>query len=262
MEHTFTSLAITLATTAALMLFVWLLSLAARDVSIADIFWGLGFVLIALVAFTVTSGYPGRKLLVTVLTTAWGLRLSLYLLWRNWGKGEDFRYRAMRARHGARFSLVSLYLVFGLQGALMWLVSLPVQIAQLSPLPGRLTWVDGCGAVVCLVGILFEAVGDWQLARFKAEPANRGRVMDHGLWAYTRHPNYFGDAVFWWGLFLIAMATPAGTWTIIGPLTMTFLLRRVSGVALLERSLVKTRPGYTEYIRRTPALFPWFPRRQ
>lgn len=250
-----------LALTAVLMTSVWLLSLAQRDASIVDIFWGLGFVLIAHVACALGGGYAGRKLLVTALTTVWGLRLALYLLWRNWGHEEDYRYQAMRRHHGTRFPWVSLYLVFGLQGALMWVISLPLQVAQLAPLPAHLTWLDALATALWAGGLLFESVGDWQLARFKADPANRGRVMDRGLWAYTRHPNYFGDAVVWWAYFLIAAGTPHGVWTVISPLLMTFMLMRVSGVALLERKLVKTRPQYTAYTRCTNAFIPWFPKK-
>jgi len=147
-----------------------------------------------------------------------------------------------------------------LQGALMWIVSLPLQVAQTSPLPARLTWLDTVATLLWAVGFIFETVGDWQLARFKADPGNRGKVMDQGLWAYTRHPNYFGDAVAWWAYFLFALATPFGVWTIISPTIMTFMLLRVSGVALLERKLAKTRPQYDAYRRRTNAFVPWFPK--
>jgi steroid 5-alpha reductase family enzyme len=167
----------------------------------------------------------------------------------------------MRAHYGARFGVISLVTVFGLQGVLMWLISLPLQVAQVAPEPGRLTLLDGIGALLWLLGFGFEAVGDWQLVRFKGHPGNRGKVMDRGLWAFTRHPNYFGDAVLWWGLFVIAAATPGGAWTIVSPAVMTFFLMRVSGVPLLERSLLKTRPQYADYARRTSAFFPWPPRR-
>ena len=247
--------------TAAMMTLVWLLSLAKRDVSIVDVFWGLGFMLIAHIACRLGGGYSGRKLLVTSLVTLWGVRLAVYLLWRNWRQEEDYRYRAMRQRHGERFGLASLYTIFGLQGALMWVISLPLQVAQISPAPARLTWLDTLAALLWAVGLLFESVGDWQLARFKADAANTGKVMNRGLWAYTRHPNYFGDALVWWAFFLIALATPWGAWTIISPVLMTFMLMRVSGVALLERKLVKTRPEYDAYRRQTNAFFPWFRRR-
>ena len=258
--HTASIFAATFVATAALMLCAWLLSLARRDVSIVDVFWGLGFVLIAQVARGLGGGAPARQWLVTTLVTLWGGRLALYLLWRNWGEPEDYRYRAMRARHGERFRWVSLCMVFGLQGALMWVISRPLQIAQVAPVPARLTWLDAMAVLVWVIGFSFEAVGDWQLARFKANPGNHGKVMDTGLWAYTRHPNYFGDAVVWWAYFAFALATPGGAWTILSPVIMTFMLMRVSGVALLERKLVKTRPQYAEYRRRTNAFVPWFPK--
>lgn len=250
----------TLTATAALMLAVWLLSLVQKDASIVDTFWGLGFVLIAVVCFVTTSGYRERKMVVSLLAISWGLRLATHIFWRNKGKGEDFRYRAMRARFGDRFPIVSLFTVFGLQGLLMWIISLPLQIAQISREPARLTWFDSAGAAVWLIGFLFESVGDLQLARFKADPRNKGKVMDRGLWRYTRHPNYFGDALLWWGFFVIALSTSAGVWTVISPIIMTGLLMKVSGVALLEKTLTKTKPEYRDYVGRTSAFFPWMPR--
>jgi steroid 5-alpha reductase family enzyme len=254
-------LAINLAAIAVAMLVVWLVSLARRDASIVDVFWGLGFALVALVSNAFGDGAAARKTLVTVLVSAWGIRLAGYLLWRNWRQEEDYRYRAMRARHGERFPIVSLYLVFGLQGALIWIVSLPLQLAQMAPTPPHLTWLDAAGATLWAVGFGYEALGDWQLARFRAEPTNRGKVMDRGLWRYTRHPNYFGDAVLWWGFFLIALATPHGWASVVGPLLMTILLLRVSGVALLERGLKRRKPDYQAYIERTSAFIPWPPRK-
>lgn len=246
---------------AVLMVSTWVISLALRNASIVDIAWGLGFVGVAWVVRITVDGNPARQWLLTVLTTVWGVRLAGYLFWRNHGKGEDFRYRAMRKRWGARFGLVSLGTVFTLQGALMWVVSLPVQLGQArtSPGLGALTVV---GVVVFVIGLGFEAVGDLQLARFKADAANAGRVMDRGLWRYTRHPNYFGDACVWWGLALIAAETGLGALGMIGAVVMTVLLRRVSGVVLLEKSLVKRREGYAEYIARTSAFFPLPPKRK
>lgn len=250
----------TLVVTATLMLSVWAISITLHDASIVDIFWGIGFALIATFSWAVAEGYEPRRSLIAVLTGIWGGRLALYLLWRNWGREEDYRYQAMRRRHGERFTFVSLYSVFALQGALMWLVSLPVQVASSSPTPTAWTWVDAAGVALWGMGLFCESVGDWQLARFKGDPANQGKVMDRGLWAYTRHPNYFGDACVWWGLFLIALATPTGKWVIFSPVLMTFFLLRVSGVPLLERRMVKTRPEYAEYARRTSAFVPWFPK--
>ncbi|MFN0124026.1 MAG: DUF1295 domain-containing protein [Blastocatellia bacterium] len=245
---------------AVVMFLLWLLSLALRDVSIVDIFWGSGFVLVAWFCYLTTDGFGARQLLITTLVTIWGLRLSIYLFWRNHGRGEDYRYQAMRKRI-KNFPLVSLFLVFGLQGFLIWLISMPVMMAEASPTPAALTWLDYTGLALWLIGIFFESVGDWQLARFKADPANKGKVMNHGLWAYTRHPNYFGDALLWWGIFLIALATPDGWKTILSPLAMTILLLKISGVALLEKSLTHTKPAYAEYIRQTNAFIPWFPRK-
>ncbi|REJ94166.1 MAG: DUF1295 domain-containing protein [Planctomycetota bacterium] len=242
-----------------MMTLLWLLSVAKRDASIVDPFWGSGFVVVAWVAGLWFDFAHSRAYLLTGLTTLWGLRLSLYLLWRNAGKGEDFRYRAMREKHGANFWWVSFFTVFLLQGIIMWLVSWPVQFGQAATAP-PLGWLDAAGAVVCLIGILFEGVGDLQLARFKADPANQGRVMDRGLWRYTRHPNYFGDFCVWWGLYLVAAASGAW-WTLPAPLLMSFFLIRVSGVPMLEKSLVERRAGYREYVARTSSFFPWPPKR-
>jgi steroid 5-alpha reductase family enzyme len=250
----------TLAFTAAAMLALWGLSLALRDASIVDVYWGPGFAAIAGLAFLLAEGGDRpRALLVTLLACLWGLRLGGYLLWRNRGRGEDPRYGAMRRHHGERFGRVSLVTVFGLQGLLMWFVSLPLQVAQLSA-AGGLSPLDALGALLFAVGFLFESVGDLQLARFKAEPKNAGRVMDRGLWRYTRHPNYFGDCLVWWGFGAIASATPGGVFTLASPLLMTFLLLRVSGVALLERSIGRRRPEYADYQRRTSAFLPLPPR--
>jgi steroid 5-alpha reductase family enzyme len=243
-----------------MMLGVWLLSLVRKDASVVDTFWSLGFVLIAAVSCAIGEGYGTRRILITALAAVWGLRLASHIFWRNKGKGEDFRYRAMRARHGKRFPVASLYSVFAVQGLLMWVISLPLQIGETSRVPANLTWLDLTGAIVWLIGFAFESIGDLQLAQFKAEPKNKGKVMDRGLWRYTRHPNYFGDALLWWGFFLIALSTPSGVWTVISPLIMTGLLMKVSGVALLEKTLVKTKPEYRDYVRRTSAFFPWLPR--
>ena len=260
----FAVLGTTLGVTVAAMLAVWLLSLALKDASIVDVFWGLGFVLIATTCFVISDGYQPRRLLVLTLICIWGMRLSTFIFLRNRGKGEDFRYQAMRKRHGSRFAVVSLYTVFGVQGLLMWIVSLPIQVALCDSAVKWFTLFDALGLALWITGFFFEAVGDFQLARFKKDPENRGKVMDRGLWRYTRHPNYFGDALVWWGLFLIAV--PAGKEiaiaTVISPVIMTELLRNVSGVKLLEKTLAKTKPGYQEYVRRTRAFFPWFPKRE
>jgi steroid 5-alpha reductase family enzyme len=242
------------------MVALWAVSLRLRDASIVDVWWGPGFAAIAALGFALTGGGHPRRALLLALACVWGLRLGGYLLWRNAGKGEDRRYRAMRRHWGARFPWVSLGTVFLLQGALMWVVSLPLQLGMARPGPPGLGLLDALGVTLFAVGLAFETVGDLQLARFKADPANAGRVMDRGLWRTTRHPNYFGDFLVWWGLFAVALATPLGALSVVGPAVMTFLLLRVSGVALLERSIGERRPGYAEYRRRTSAFFPRPPR--
>lgn len=233
---------------------LWLVSLLVRNASIIDLFWGFGFVVIAWVAWLVLAGDgSNRRLLLLVLVTVWGIRLAGYLTWRNSGKGEDFRYQAMRKRWGRRFPLISLATVFLLQAALMLIVSLPVQAGMLTG--GALGIVAALGVGLWLVGLAFEAIGDSQLARFKADSTNSGKVMDRGLWRYTRHPNYFGDACVWWGIYLVALTTDTW-WTIVGPGVMTMLLLRYSGVALLEKTIANRRPGYAAYAERTNAFFP------
>lgn len=241
------------------MLALWALSLPLRDVSIVDPGWGLGFVIVAWIAFGVGEGCHGRRLLLAVLVSVWGLRLAGYLLARKLSdRREDPRYAALRERYGPRFPLISLGVVFLLQGVLIWVVSLPVQGS--APQPDRLGVLDWVGVAAWAVGIYFEAVGDWQLRRFKADPASRGRVMDRGLWRYTRHPNYFGDFMVWWGIYLIALSTGGAWWTIVGPLVMSTLLIRVSGKGLLEAHMSE-RPGYADYVASTSGFFPLPPRR-
>ncbi len=237
---------------------LWLLSLWLRDSSVVDIFWGFGFVVIAWASIAVSGSESSRRWLTVVLTTLWGLRLAGYLAWRNHGKGEDYRYQEMREKHGKAFWWVSLFTVFLLQGAIMWLVSLPIQAAIASNLD--IGWLDFVGCGIWAIGLMFETVGDIQLARFKADPANAHTVLNRGLWRYTRHPNYFGDFLVWWGLFLIA-ASSGNVWTIVSPLAMSFFLMKVSGVTLLEKKLVVNRPGYREYVAQTNAFFPG-PRRR
>ena len=249
-----------LATILIAFLLVWLLSLRLRDASIADACWGLGFVLLAWLYVLLSPALTPRSWLVALLVTLWGGRLSWHIGRRNHGRGEDRRYQAMRASHGPAFWWRSLFTVFWLQGAILWWVALPLLAAVQAARPAALTWVDGLGVAVFAVGLLFEAVGDHQLRRFRADPSNRGRVLDSGLWRYTRHPNYFGDATLWWGLYVIAAATPGGWPTLLSPALMTYLLMRVSGVTLLEDGLKTSKPGYRAYIASTPAFFPWFPR--
>lgn len=241
---------------AVLMGLTWLVSLAMRDASIVDLVWGAGFVVVAVTAALVGEGWEARRALLAILVGVWGLRLSGYLAWRNLGHGEDYRYRAMRKKWGDRFWWVSFFQVFALQGVMMWVVSLPVQLAATAALPGSFGVLAVVGVSLWTVGLLFETVGDAQLARFKKDPASEGQVMDEGLWRYTRHPNYFGDFCVWWGLFLVAAETGPARWGIVGPLLMSFLLLRVSGVAMLEKTIGSRRPGYADYVARTSAFFP------
>jgi steroid 5-alpha reductase family enzyme len=245
----------------AIMLALWRLSVALADASIVDIFWGPGFAVIAWIAWLI-AGAPGpRSWLVLGLTTLWAARLGLYLLWRKWGEGEDPRYAALRARAGAAADRTMLTRVFLTQGAVMWVVSLPVQFAVLYREPAALGWPAAFGIGVVAVGLVFETVGDAQLARFKADPANRGRILDRGLWRYTRHPNYFGDAGVWWGFFLIACDHPIGLLTVASPVAMTWFLVRVTGKALLEKRMRRANPAYADYSRRTSGFVPWPPRK-
>ncbi|NNG16005.1 MAG: DUF1295 domain-containing protein [Gemmatimonadales bacterium] len=240
---------------------VWLISLVMRDVSIVDVYWGFGFVMLAWMYILSAPGHTTRAMIVVILVTLWGARLSLHLLRRKWGAAEDYRYRAMRDKHEARFGWVSLFSVFWLQALIMWIVSFSVFEAIRRLDPGTLSAPDIVGILVFAIGLFFESIGDWQLTRFKADPTNRGKVLDRGLWRYTRHPNYFGDALVWWGLFLLAASNPGSWWTILSPILMTTLLVKVSGVALLEKDLAKTKPAYRDYLETTSAFLPWPPRR-
>jgi steroid 5-alpha reductase family enzyme len=239
---------------------LWVVSLARRDSSVVDPFWGFGFVIVVWIAWFLQPVATPRSTLFAVLTTCWGLRLSGYLVWRNRGHGEDRRYAAMRAYHGDRYWWVSLVTVFLLQAIILWFVAFPQQLTIAFGQADPLGWMDAVGILVWLCGFFFETVGDLQLARFRADPNNAGRVLDTGLWAYTRHPNYFGDTCVWWGFYLIAVAGGAA-WTVGSPLLMTVLLMRVSGVTLLERDIGDRRPDYAAYKLRTNAFFPG-PRRR
>jgi len=244
-----------------LMVLLWLLSLWLKNSAIVDIFWGTGFVIFAWVAFLLTpDGFITRKVLLCILVTIWGLRLSLHILRRNWGKPEDFRYQTWRNEAGFSWWWKSLFKVFLLQGIILLIVAFPLLVAQFMNQHDP-TWWDLFAVVVWLIGFAFEALGDWQLMRFKADPANEGRLLTTGVWRYSRHPNYFGDATQWWAYYLFALAA-GGWWTIFSPILMTGLLLRISGVTLLEKSLKQTKPGYQDYIERTNEFIPWFPRRK
>jgi steroid 5-alpha reductase family enzyme len=236
----------------------WLASLVQRDVSLVDRVWS--FIIAAPVvayAWVLPSAGDTRFRVMAVLLVLWAVRLAAYVSWRNWGHGEDRRYQAIRARNEPNFSIKSFYLIFVLQAVLAWLVSMPFLAVLSRPVPW--TAVDAIGAAIVAIGFVFEAVGDQQLASFKGDPANRGKVMDRGVWRYTRHPNYFGECCVWWGFFLMALSC-GGWWSVVSPLVMTGLLLKVSGVALLEKDIGERRPDYREYIRRTNAFFPGPPK--
>lgn len=248
----------------ACVLALWLLSIRLRDISIIDIFWGPAFGIVAIVGYVLSDGHgiDVRRTLITAFTVAWAARLGVYLYWRNHGKGEDPRYTAaFRDRITTNLHWLTLTKVYLLQGFLVWLISTPVQLAQYLVQPPTLGVPAVVGAVLWVIGYTFEAVADWQLARFKADPANRGRVLDHGLWRFSRHPNYFGNACLWWGLWLIACDHPIGLVTLFAPVLMTHFLLNVTGKKLLEKRMSRARPEYAAYIARTPGFFPWFPRR-
>ena len=258
-----TLLAANFAMLIAAVLILWLISIPLKDVSFIDSFWAFGFVLVASLTWVLTpDGADARKQLILVLTAIWGLRLAIYLFWRWRKEGADKRYVALlkRAEPG-KLHMHTLQKVFLLQGVLLWIVSLPVQFGQFAATPVALGPLAFIGAGLAVIGIFFETVGDWQMAQFKANPDNHGKVMDKGLWRYTRHPNYFGDACVWWGLFLIALETPWGWASIVGPILITLLLVKWSGAGLLERRLKRSRPEYEDYIRRTSAFIPMPPRK-
>ncbi|HNR76074.1 MAG TPA: DUF1295 domain-containing protein [Parvularculaceae bacterium] len=244
-----------------LLLALWALSVRIRDASIIDIFWGPACAFGAIATYARIDGASPRDFVLTALVTVWAARLALHLARRNLGHGEDFRYRKMRERQGtdAAFARWSLVWIFGLQGFIAWFVSLPVQIGQFGedrPL-GFIGWL---GAAIFAAGLAFEALGDAQLRRFKADPANKGRLMTKGLWSWTRHPNYFGDAAVWTGLTLIALESPWGWLTMLSPFVMTHFLINVSGKAMLERSMEKKYPEYADYKKTVSGFFPLPPK--
>lgn len=257
---------LTLILQASLVLFIlvtllWVVSVWITNVSIVDLFWGMGFVIVNVVYFLHSGNFYTRQIILLAFVTLWGLRLSIYLAWRNLGKGEDFRYQQFRQKYGTkRYWWVSYFQTFLLQGVLIMFVSLPLVGTNVHTDSYSLKWLDYLGIFLFIIGISFEAGGDFQLAQFKKDPQNKGKVLDIGFWKYTRHPNYFGDSVVWWSFALFSIA--AGSyWTFVGAIGMTFLLLKVSGVTLLEKTLKETKPQYREYIQKTNSFFPWIKRK-
>jgi len=248
--------------TLAAVLILWLVSIAIRDVSIIDMFFAVLLFMITGTAYLLSEGVAARKQLILVLVGLWALRMTTHLVRRNWGHGEDVRYSKLRTwvNDDRAFIWLSLRQVFLLQGVVIWFASLPVQLGQVFVSPVGLGWPAWLGVSVWLVGISFETVADIQLTRFRADPQNKGTVLNSGLWRYSRHPNYFGELCVWWGLFLIACDNPLGLFTIIGPILYTYLIVNVTGQATLDKKLARERPGYKEYMESTSGMFPMPPR--
>ncbi|MFO7945138.1 MAG: DUF1295 domain-containing protein [Anaerolineales bacterium] len=243
------------------MFLLWAWSLALKDTSIVDVFWGFGFVITGWIYSALNPrGFDGRKIFIMLLVFIWGMRLTIHIYLRNREKGEDYRYKAWREEAGRSWWWKSFFKVFLLQGFLMWIISAPLLAAQIPAQPHHFTFLDILGTAVWGIGFYFEAIGDYQLSQFKSDPDNEGKLLTSGLWRFTRHPNYFGDSLQWWGFYLIAANTWLGAATIFSPILMTYLLIRVSGVALLEKDLAENKPGYEEYMEKTNAFLPWFPK--
>jgi steroid 5-alpha reductase family enzyme len=238
---------------------LWPLSLKLADVSIIDILWAPAFAVLGW-ACLITTPSPGPRAIIAVtLVSLWAVRLGSHI-WTRWRRlgHEDYRYAEMRRRRQPHFPLTSLATIFWLQALLLWVISFPLQAASSSS--GPLGWLDIAGTAMAVAGIVIEAVADIQLTRFRADPANLGRVLDHGLWAWSRHPNYFGDFALWWGFFVLGLAAGAPWWTVLGPLAISALLIHFSGAGLMEDTITTRRPGYAEYVRRTSLFIPWPPR--
>lgn len=236
----------------------WGISLRKHDVSIVDSIWSLLFLVGAITYALSNEAWSLQQIILMALLVLWSLRLSLYITWRNHGKPEDSRYREIRNKYSPNFAIKSLFIIFIFQTVLAWIISLPLWFVFTHK--ASLGILDGIGIALWSVGMLFEVIGDAQLAHFKKNTANqKGKVMDRGLWRYTRHPNYFGEACLWWGYFMFA-ASAGGWWTIIAPALMTWLLLKFSGVILLEKDIVNRRPAYRDYISRTSAFLPWPPK--
>ncbi|MDZ4308551.1 DUF1295 domain-containing protein [Allopontixanthobacter sp.] len=251
----------------ALVLALWLVSVRIGDVSFIDAFWGTGMAILAITSFAQTPDPGSLAVLLLIMTALWGLRLGLHLFRRWRAEGEDKRYEKIlrKDREKGRFALAALTKIWLGQAVLLFLVSSPAQAGILRSADGMpvsaLAWA---GFALWCVGMVFEVVGDWQLSRFRADPANAGEVMDRGLWRYTRHPNYFGDACVWWGIWLAAASTgwDIALWTLAGPVFLTFTLTRWSGAPLLEGGMKKRRPGYAAYVERTSGFVPMPPKQR
>ncbi|MBS7530809.1 DUF1295 domain-containing protein [Hazenella sp. IB182353] len=240
---------------------IWFIAQRIHDLSIVDIAWGGGFVLLSWIGLGYVSEPTTRQIILTILVTIWGLRLSGYIYIRGRGKEEDYRYQDMRKRWGDRVALISFVRVYMFQGVILFLLSFPLFIVYTMDNGSSLGWLDYLGITLWLIGFGFEAISDQQLYRFKQNPNNKGKVIQSGLWKYTRHPNYFGESLLWWGIFMLALAVPYGIATVYAPIALTFLLLKVSGVPLLEKKYMQ-KPEFREYAKRTNQFIPWFPKKK
>lgn len=248
---------ISLAAITALAVVGWVISLLRNNVTHVDSMWSLFFVIAAFSSGILTSATSMRAQIILILVSIWALRLFVYLTWRNWGPHEDHRYVQIRNNNQPNFWLKSIVIIFGLQAVLAWIISMALFGAVTSDKP--INTLDYIGILLVILGFIWETIGDWQLSSFKANPSNKGKVLNTGLWRYSRHPNYFGEFCIWWGFYVIAVAAGAW-WSVISPLLMTLLLLKVSGVSLLESTIIERRPAYAEYIKNTNAFMPWFPK--
>lgn len=237
----------------------YIISLMMRRNDVADVAWGLGFVLVAWISFILSDNWSARGMIIVALVSMWGLRLAWHIHARNTGKTEDYRYLAWRKEWGRWFYVRSYIQVYLLQGALVFFIAMPVFLIHANAGPD-LGVLDVIGMLVWVIGFFFETLGDAQLARFIRNPAHAGQLMQSGLWAYTRHPNYFGEVTQWWGVWLIALAVPGGWMGIIGPMIITILILKVSGIPMLEKKM-ETHPTFAEYKRKTSVFIPMFPKR-
>lgn len=250
---------ISLATIAGFAMLGWLLSLARQNVTHVDSMWSLFFVIAAITYAVFSEDLNTRGQFVLALVSIWALRLCVYLTWRNWGPHEDHRYLEIRQNNQPHFWFKSIYIIFGLQATLAWIIAMSLFGAVYSSI--AINYLDYLGLLLVIVGFCWESIGDWQLSRFKASPNNKGKVLNTGLWRYSRHPNYFGEFCIWWGFYLFAVAAGAW-WSIISPILMSLLLLKISGVSLLESTITERRPAYADYIKNTNAFLPWFPKQQ
>ncbi len=242
------------------MMIIFTIAQIKKDNSIVDIAWGPGFILVSILTFLMSQKFMFRQILVLALVVVWGTRLALHITVRKRGRGEDFRYAQWRRDWGKWFLLRSLFQIFILQGILLLIIAYPIILINLSPIRG-ITILDIIGVMVWLTGFSLEAIGDYQLFKFKRHPENKGKIITQGLWKYTRHPNYFGEALSWWGIFLIALSVRNGWTTVISPLLITFLLLRVSGITMLEKKYAGNK-DFEDYAKRTSPFIPWFPKKK